>query len=239
MEALSQATGLSRATLYRRCGGRRALLEGLAAAGAAVGDLTDARQRALAAARVVFGREGFDGATIEAIAAEANVGLATIYRHFGDKEGLVAAFIEDLPPRRALREGASRPSADLRGDLVRLASAMLASFRDDPLVRLILLEKLRGGPFLPRIRGRSPTRTMPSIARLLGAHMEAGRLPPGDVGRLAQAFSGLLLAFGVIGPLFEGQVLGDPEGLAQSITELFLHGALGSKPPAQKKRVKR
>jgi AcrR family transcriptional regulator len=229
MEALARATGLSRATLYRRCGGRRALFEGLAAAGVAVGDLSEARERVLAAARVVFGRAGFDGATIEAIAAEANVGPATIYRHFGDKDGLVAAFIEDLPARRALREGASRPGDDLGADLVRMATAMLASFRDDPLVRLTMLEKLRGGSLMPRIRGRSPTHTLPSIARLLSAHVEAGRLPPCDVRFLAQAFGGLLMAFGIIGPLFEGQAIVDPEGLARRTTEVFLHGALGSK----------
>src|SRR5438128_1847774 len=58
MENLAEKTGLSRTTLYRRTGGREALLDELARAGLHVGDRGDARERLLRAARVVFGRAG-------------------------------------------------------------------------------------------------------------------------------------------------------------------------------------
>src|SRR5688572_125442 len=77
MERLARETGLSRATVYRRSGGRDALLDALAAAGHDVGDRTETRARILAGAREVFGRAGFDGATIEDVAAAAGVGPAT------------------------------------------------------------------------------------------------------------------------------------------------------------------
>jgi len=58
-----------------------------------------ARTRALIldAARTLFEEHGFDGTTMRAVAAEAEVGLGTIFSHFPDKAALlVAALLEDL-----------------------------------------------------------------------------------------------------------------------------------------------
>src|SRR5262245_6248281 len=77
MEGVARSLGLSRATLYRQSGGRDALLDALAAAGADVGDRTAARTRILRGAREVFARVGFDAASLEEIARVANVGVAT------------------------------------------------------------------------------------------------------------------------------------------------------------------
>lgn len=52
------------------------------------------RERVLEAARVVFAREGID-AQMTAVAAEAGVGVGTVYRHFPTKEELMAALISD------------------------------------------------------------------------------------------------------------------------------------------------
>jgi AcrR family transcriptional regulator len=49
------------------------------------------RDRILAAAKRIFGRDGFDVATIRAIAAEADINPAMVMRYFGSKELLFAA----------------------------------------------------------------------------------------------------------------------------------------------------
>ena len=95
MDELARAAKISRATLYRQARSREAVLDALSAAGADVGERIDTRRRILTAARAVFCSVGFDAATIDEIATEAAVGLATVYRHFGDKDGLVAAFLGD------------------------------------------------------------------------------------------------------------------------------------------------
>lgn len=56
----------------------------------------DTRAEVLAAAREVFAVNGFDRATMRAIAAEAGVDPSLIYHYFGTKEDLFAASI-DLP----------------------------------------------------------------------------------------------------------------------------------------------
>src|ERR1700746_3008185 len=55
-------------------------------------DLT--KQRILAAAEVVFSRDGFHGATTREIAREAGVNEVTIFRHFHTREELLRATLE-------------------------------------------------------------------------------------------------------------------------------------------------
>jgi AcrR family transcriptional regulator len=231
IDDLVRATGLSRTTLYRRTGGREALLDALQEAGLPIGDRTAARERILKSARAAFSRAGFDGATLEEIATAANVGLVTIYRHFGDKEGLAVAVLEGLAPHRAVRE--SRITSDLRKDLLALAERMLTGLRDDtPLVRWMMMETLADGPFVSRVRTLSPTRTLPSLVRLFSAHLGDGNLPKADPQLLAQSFVGMVMAFGVFGPLFNKLPAPDPAATARAVTDLFLYGALAPKENA-------
>jgi len=50
-----------------------------------------ARDRILEAARQIFGREGYEHATIRAIAAEAQINASLVMRYYGSKEALFAA----------------------------------------------------------------------------------------------------------------------------------------------------
>jgi AcrR family transcriptional regulator len=52
------------------------------------------REKILTAAGVVFARQGLE-ATLDEIAAEAGVGVGTVYRRFPDKESLIAALFEN------------------------------------------------------------------------------------------------------------------------------------------------
>lgn len=49
------------------------------------------RDRILAAAKRLFARDGYDGATIRAIGSEAGINPAMVMRYFGNKEQLFAA----------------------------------------------------------------------------------------------------------------------------------------------------
>lgn len=52
------------------------------------------RQAILEAAQVLFLRHGYEGSSMDAIAAEAGVSKLTVYNHFTDKETLYAAAIK-------------------------------------------------------------------------------------------------------------------------------------------------
>ena len=55
-----------------------------------------AAERLLDAATAVFAEEGFEGATMEAIAARAGTTKPTLYARFGSKEELFAAVYEEV-----------------------------------------------------------------------------------------------------------------------------------------------
>jgi len=243
MDDLARAANVSRATLYRQAGSREAVLDRLSEVGLPVGDRSDTRQKILAAARTVFGRAGFDGATIDDVATEAGVGLATVYRRFGDKDGLVAAFLDEYSPRRFAREASAAPTGDLRRDLANLAGKVLTALRDDPsLFSLVLVETLRGSALISRVRALSTQRTVHSIGALLKPHADAGRLRSHDVSALARGFGGLLMTHGLLGPLLGDSPVGDPEATARAVTDLFLHGALRGpegRPPEGAKAARR
>ena len=54
----------------------------------------ETRQKILAAARQLMSQKGFKGATTRLIAEAAGVNEVTIFRHFGNKEGLIHAMLE-------------------------------------------------------------------------------------------------------------------------------------------------
>ncbi|WP_051712426.1 TetR/AcrR family transcriptional regulator [Spirillospora albida] len=65
-------------------------------------DVRRNRARLLAAAREVFGRDGA-GASLEAVARRAGVGIGTLYRHFPARQDLLEALLADGFDRLAAR----------------------------------------------------------------------------------------------------------------------------------------
>lgn len=229
MERLASEMGLSRATLYRRVGGKDALLARLAGDGERPADL---RSRILHAAFAVFSRGSLLGSTVEQVAEEAGVGVATVYRHFGDKDRLVRATLEHATPRRLLRDLSLTPTADVRGDLravVRAALPALTGLRG--LLGLSLFGSAAERAYLERVR-QGTDRAVDLLAAYLAAQAGAGRLRlpgedlPGEPRELALALLGLVFSFGVLGPARFGTVP-DPDHAADLIVTVFLDGVRG------------
>jgi AcrR family transcriptional regulator len=73
-----------------------------------------ARERVLRTAAKLFAREGIRGVGVDRIAAEAEVGKMTLYRHFATKDDLIVATLEtaDGPARAALAAAMDHAGAD-------------------------------------------------------------------------------------------------------------------------------
>jgi AcrR family transcriptional regulator len=151
------------------------------------------------------------------------VGPATVYRQFGDKQGLITAFASHIGPRRAMQETALHPTGDLRADLERVAATVIRyAVADLDLLKLAVLERLRGGPWAELLKS-SPLRAQTLLTRLLESYAAKGGLGPNDPKRMARAFAGMVFA-SLSGPLLEGQPPPDPEETARFITHVFLDG---------------
>lgn len=228
MDALAEAAGLSRATVYRRVGSREALLETLAAEGLDVGPRSPPREAILRACREVFGRLGFDRATVEDIAEAAGVAPATVYRHFGDKVGLIGAFADAIGGRAAVRDLSPQLTGALRDDLLLMTRGLLHGMsRDADLVALGLVELLTGTGHLLGAR-KSTGSVYEAVTHLLERHMEQGTLPRTDATQLAALFVAPIFAFTQILPRIRPGAPVDLDALAPQLVDHFLHGALGA-----------
>lgn len=225
MDDLGAAVNLSRATLYRKIGSKEALLHHLAnERGLTQAISDDIRTRILRAARAMFGRYGFLHVTMEQIAQEAEVGVATLYRHFGDKEGLVRSFASEMTPHRLIADAAQHISGDLAADLRHIVRHLL-QFMDEnrDWIRLGFSQNQITQQYLAHIRP-APDRTLYQLTHFFETQREAGHLPREDIEQLALALSGLIFGFGFLAPLYYDKPLKDGEAVAEFIVTLFLEG---------------
>lgn len=115
-------------------------------------DPEERRAVLIRAAREVFLREGFAGATMEKIAAEAEMSKRTLYRFFPDKRAALEALLGAHDHRPPLAPYAYRPGDDPR-DEIRRCLVSLVDYLLDPvqvgLTRLIIAE----APQYPELAG--------------------------------------------------------------------------------------
>ena len=91
------------------------------------------RTQLVEVAKGVFAEHGYDGASIEEIAARAKVSKPIVYEHFGGKEGLYAVVV-DRETSRLLDMITSRlgPGIGAREQVQASAMAVLDYLEDDP-----------------------------------------------------------------------------------------------------------
>lgn len=154
------------------------------------------RQAVLDAAKRLFPQFGFDGVSMEAIAAEAGVSKLTVYSHFGDKDALFAATIrakceEMLPPALFL----SPPKGSIRRQLATIARAFFALVTSPEAVGMhrVMSSQLGGDSRLPQMFWEAgPQRVQDGFAEFLQARTAAGQLVIADAHRASSQFFCLL-----------------------------------------------
>jgi len=103
------------------------------------------RREILAAAKSVFVNRGFEGATMQEIAADAEFSLATVYKYFESKEQLFQALLAENMRRYLLElDGAM---VDVKSPLERIKTSIRTSIRilaNDKDLSHLLLGDMRG-----------------------------------------------------------------------------------------------
>jgi AcrR family transcriptional regulator len=161
------------------------------------------RSSIIDAAGAVFCREGFAGANIDLIAAEAGVSRQTVYNHHGDKEKLFVAVVRDLTERCnavVFDTIASFPDQprDLEADLIAFALRMnrncLCNREGKFLRKLIQAEGGRYPELFAVWREQGPGRTWPAVAARFARLAHAGHLSIDDPDIAARHFQALVKA---------------------------------------------
>ncbi len=150
----------------------------------------------LDAAKRLFTTQGFDGTSMDQIAAAAGVSKLTVYSHFGDKETLFAAGAKAMCEQKlptALFD--PRPEVPLRERLMQIACAFFAMISSPEAVaghRILCAPQMAESP-LPRMFWEAgPQRVQGAFAELLRWRVSNGELEISDIPRAASQFFTLL-----------------------------------------------
>lgn len=154
------------------------------------------RNAILEAAKRLFLSDGYDGVSMDQIAAGAGVSKLTVYSHFGDKETLFSAAVQayceqHLPP--PLFEPA--PATALRERLIEIATAfyeMISTPEAIQIHRLLCSPQLAESPLSKMFWDAGPQRLHDEFAALLQRRVEAGELEINDPARAATQFFALI-----------------------------------------------
>jgi len=186
------------------------------------------REQILDSAVTVFGRKGFEGATTRALARQAGVSEAMIFRFFPDKAALYRAIID----RFIASSGDPFPHAaaaarDDAGVLAGLAGSLIRSMEKDPaFVRLLFFSALEGHELSRLFLEARILKLTRALARYLARRMEEGALRPAPPLPAARAFLGMVCNYALMNNLYgrtlPGQLPGEPA--ARLCAALFLNG---------------
>lgn len=156
--------------------------------GTATRGRVDKRQAILDAALRVFVREGYDRASIDAIAAEAGVSKPTVYAHLGSKEELFTTVMVDSAERSAtkilgLLQSFPTSGRGLRDRLIEVGYQVIDCQRSAEgwaMQRLLYAEAARFPDLFDTVVAHGGSRVTDALAGRLARLAHAGHLTIGD-----------------------------------------------------------
>ncbi len=155
------------------------------------------------AAADVFVREGYSGANIDLIAAQAGVSRQTIYNHHGDKETLFMAVVRELAERsnasyfNTISTFPDHPGdlqADLAAFAVRLNRNCICNRDGTFLRKLVQAEGERYPQLFEGWRDQGPARSWIALAARFARLAHGGHLELDDPDLAARQFVALINA---------------------------------------------
>lgn len=213
VRAVAERAGMSRSAVYGVFPNRAALLEAARAQGI---DASTARGAILDACSRLLAQHGPAGMTLADVAQEAGVGEATLYRLFGDRAGLLAAWGQERSPRRFAPELAGG-GEDLDADLRRVIAGGIQFIREHPGLLGMLTgrvpRELEGFSEIP-----GPGSMRDTMFRYLTARIAEGRLRAADPAPVMRVLMGAVIAYG------SDPRSGSPEDAAAQVVEIVLDG---------------
>jgi len=161
------------------------------------------REQILDCALGAFAERGYHGASIGDICKRANIGRATLYQYFTDKQAVLLALVERIY-NRVVSEFERRQPLSVAGALVqrptreqgvafmreRLVTLLAVVFEDEATTRLVLRAARGADGVVDQVLRRLDDVVLDSIEAELSLAVEAGLVRPLDVGFVARFFVG-------------------------------------------------
>lgn len=196
-----------------------------------------ARKRAtiLSAGQALFLANGYQGTSVDQVAASAQVSKQTVYKHFGDKHELLLAIVDEALSSTVTpflgRIAQLADTDNLEADLTALAGEYLRAVVAEPVVqlrRLVVGEANRVPELAQLYYDQAPARVLAAFADCIGRLHDRGLLSAPEPAVAAEHFAFLVVGRCIDQALFCGgpQVLEgmDVDRHVRAGVALFLAG---------------
>jgi AcrR family transcriptional regulator len=193
----------------------------------------DRRKKLLTAALELFAQQGYRGTTTRAIARQAGISEALLFRHFPTKEELYWSVLEE---QCAVRNGRERLNAILAGGaddaetFTAIAEDILSrNFADSRLYRLLLFSALENHELSDRFFRTYISDYYETVAAHIRDRIRAGRFRSNlDPLLSARLFIGMSLHYFLVQELFGGSQRQhfDLKQVCRTVTAIWLGGVL-------------
>lgn len=188
--------------------------------------VNQAKQEAiLASARAEFFEFGFEAASIERIAAVANVSKVTIYNHFQTKENLFSAMVSsECRIMRGNLPELSEAEIPLRAELLKFAHSMMAFLSSPDIIRFdrrMAAEVERHPKMGELFLNAGPRLMQKMLTEMIADEMQKGRLAQSNPEEAAAHLYGIVIGFAAVEWRFSA-----PEKAAATVTTSALDNAV-------------
>ena len=179
----------------------------------------------LRCARAEFFEHGYAAASIERIAATANVSKVTIYNHFQSKENLFSAMVgSECGVMRGQLPDISTAETSLRTELLHFAQSMMEFLSSPDIIRFdrrMAAEVERHPEMGELFLNAGPRRMKAMLTEMIADEMERGRLAKADSEEAAAHLYGIIKGFADVEWRFS-----DPDTAAASVKPAALAAAV-------------
>ncbi len=176
-------------------------------------------------ARAEFFEHGYAAASIERIAATANVSKVTIYNHFQSKENLFSAMVgSECNVMRGQLPDISNTETSLRAELLHFAQSMMEFLSSPDIIRFdrrMAAEVERHPEMGELFLNAGPRRMKSMLTEMISDEMERGRLAKADPQEAAAHLYGIIKGFADVEWRFS-----DPDTAAASVKPTSLAAAV-------------
>jgi AcrR family transcriptional regulator len=178
--AIAREAGISRSTLIRRLNGsRQPLDDAVRAAGVEPGGRPPVRERAIRAAATLIGDRGLAAVTLEAVAAQADCSVHSLYAVFGGRDELLRGVFDRYGPFLDLNEAIYVAHASLAETVHRICRLLAEAFSREPRVAPAMIAEALARPTgaaAQALTRYSASLMLAGLGQWLTAEIAAGRI---------------------------------------------------------------
>lgn len=156
-----------------------------------------ARERILEAATSTFQSLGYARTTTQLIAQNASVAEVTLFRHFGDKQKLFQAAVQQIGGGPDLSRVEAQLTYDLETDLMFISRHILRFFiAQQDAIRMLMFETIHFPEMKPAL-AQNPRDMITLLDRYFQEQIDAGQMQAVDPHVLAQTFISMVFGYAV------------------------------------------